>query len=78
MPDGNEALVAHQDTNSGRIHHHPGLWLAPDNDRNELAHERSFGPCAHKLKKELLLFFGFGLTDPKQSLGGIFSKLLGL
>jgi hypothetical protein len=48
MPDGNEALVAHPNTNTGRITSPPGLWLAPDNDRNELAHDRSFGPCAQQ------------------------------
>jgi hypothetical protein len=30
------------------LHHHPGLWLAPDDDRNELAHDRTFGPCAQQ------------------------------
>ena len=48
MPDDNEALVAHPNTNTGRITSPPGLWLAPDNDRNELAHDRSFGPCGQQ------------------------------
>jgi hypothetical protein len=41
MPDGNEALVAHPNTNSGRITSPPLAW--GDDDRNELAHDRSFG-----------------------------------
>jgi hypothetical protein len=53
-----------------------GLSRTTDN-RNELAHDRGFGPCENQPKKELLLFFGFRLGDPKKGLRGVFSELLG-
>jgi len=39
--------------------------MATDDYRNELAHDRSFGPGSRKLKKQLLLFLGLGLGNPK-------------
>jgi hypothetical protein len=36
-----------------------------DEDGNELAHDRGFGPCANQPKKELLFVLSFGLGDPE-------------
>jgi hypothetical protein len=56
----------------------PQSLRRPDFRLSDLAHDRSFGPCADQAKKEPLLFLGFGLGDPKKGLFGILPELTGL
>jgi hypothetical protein len=55
-----------------------GSGVQAAEDPNAVARDRRFRPCAHQLKHEPLLFFGFGLGDPTQGLIGILPELIGL